>query len=194
MSCSVCSVSASSAGLVRSIPFDARKSQRQSAGILRALLQIVEGNFDDQLRTHEHDMALTAHFPFEQRRRLPLEQRIGHPLECLAEHDEAVARGIASAKVEIAQPPAPSAAAPFGGEHDEIERANLLDLQPRASAAARRVRRIERLRHHPFVAAADGAFEELGRGALIADDAMWHGERACDGFEQRQTARVAALP
>ncbi len=40
---------------------------------------------------------------------------------------------------------------PLGREHDEVERADRLDLAPRRPAPSRLVRRVERLHHHAFV-------------------------------------------
>ena len=47
-------------------------------------------------------------------------------------------------------PGAPTVA-PFGREHDEIERVCALDLEPARAAIARLVGRVERLRHQAFM-------------------------------------------
>ena len=62
--------------------------------------------------------------------------------------------------MQVAEPPATAPAAPLGGEHHEIERRGLLDLQPRRTAAARGVARVERLGHDSLVAGAAGLFDE----------------------------------
>ena len=49
--------------LVATIALDAREPQRESAGILRTLLKIVEGDLDDQLGTHEDDVAFAPPHP-----------------------------------------------------------------------------------------------------------------------------------
>src|SRR5438105_15590784 len=57
--------------------------------------------------------------------------------------------------MQIAQRAPTTAAAPFGGEDDEIERPRLLDLQPRPTAPSGGVRPVDRLRHHALVASGE---------------------------------------
>ena len=65
--------------------------------------------------------------------------------------------------MQIGQLSRATAMAPFGGEHDEIEGVSALDLEPARAAIAGLVRRIERLRHHAFVAGRErGVVERLG--------------------------------
>ena len=61
--------------------------------------------------------------------------------------------GSRAPEVQVREPAVAPAVAPFGGEDDEIERVRALDLEPARAAVARFVGRIERLRHHAFVAA-----------------------------------------
>jgi hypothetical protein len=51
---------------------------------------------------------------------LPFEHRVGHPLECLADHGEP-AGAVARAEMQIAEPAAPPPASRFDGQHDQIE-------------------------------------------------------------------------
>ena len=53
--------------------------------------------------------------------------------------------------MEVGEPTASAPVSPLGGEHDEIERADRLDLAPRRAASAGLVARVERLDHHAFV-------------------------------------------
>src|SRR5437762_2064360 len=46
---------------VGSIAFDARKPQCDTARIMRAFLHFVECDFDDELRSHVHDVAFPTH-------------------------------------------------------------------------------------------------------------------------------------
>ena len=84
---------------------------------------------------------------------LPAQQLVGHPLERLADHHEAV--GTASAEVQVAEPADAPTVAPLGGQHDQIERVHRLDLAPPGASAAGLVRRLDRLHHHAFVAGGD---------------------------------------
>jgi hypothetical protein len=93
---------------------------------MRAGLDVVEGDLDQELRPDAHDMAVVADGQRLELLRLPGKHLVGHALEGLAEHDEAAARRIVGAEVEVAQPAAPAPVAPFGGEDDEIERVRAL--------------------------------------------------------------------
>src|SRR5688572_6410007 len=100
--------------------------------------------------------------PREQLLRLPLEKLVRHPLERLAEHDEPARRRIARAEVQIAQPSVPPTRSPLDREHDEIERARGLYLDPRRAAPASCVRRRKRFHHDTLVP----ALQRVGLEAL----------------------------
>ena len=87
--------------------------------------------------------------------RLPLEHLVGQPLERLAEHHVLAGGRIERAEVQVRELAGAPAVAPFRREHDEIERVRALDLEPARAAIAGFVGRIERLRHHAFVAGRD---------------------------------------
>ena len=175
--------------LVRAVALHPREAQRQAAGVLRARLQVVEGDLDDQLGPHVHGVAVAAGLAREQLARLPGEQLVGHALEGLAEHHEAAGRGIARAEVQVRQPALAPAVAPLGGEHDEVERVRALDLEPARAAAAGLVGRVERLRHHALVAARERVgVEGLGGGDVGGDEARDHERR-----RQRRGERGEAL-
>ncbi len=139
-------------GLVRPVPLYPGEPEGEAAGVLRARLQVVERHFHHQLRPDVDGVGVPADFQLAQPVGLPAEHLVGHPLECLPEHDETAGR-FASAEVEVAEPPATPAAAPLGGQHHEIDRPNRLHLEPAAAPPAGLVGRIQRLQHHPFVAA-----------------------------------------
>ena len=147
-------------GFVGTMAFHAREAQGHATGIVRAGLDVVEGDLDDQFRSHVHDIVVAGDFQGEQRLRLPRQHRVGEPLEGLAQHHETTAHRIAGAKVQVAQPTLASARAPLDSEHHEIERARGLHLEPRRPAASRGVHRIARLGHHAFVPLRKGLLEK----------------------------------
>src|SRR5207245_2222241 len=74
------------------------------------------------------------------------------------------------AEMQVAhRAPAP-AASPFRRKDNEVQRVRLLDLQPRAAPAARRIEAIERLGHHPFVTGGESLPRERGRIVRIRSD------------------------
>src|SRR5689334_23073595 len=99
--------------LVRPVPLHAREAQRKTAGILRARLDLVERDLGDHLRPQVHRVVVAPDLELEEARGLPLEHLVGEPLERLAEHDEAAARLVARAEVQVAQPAVAAAAAPL---------------------------------------------------------------------------------
>ena len=192
--CAACSartvsiVSASCALLVGAVALHAREAQGQAAGIHGALLQVVERDLDHQLRPHVHGVGVAAGLAREQLARLPGEHLVGHALEGLAEHDPAAGR-VARAEVQVRQPSLAAAAAPLGGEHDEVERVRALDLEPARAAAARLVGGVERLRHDAFVAARQRIGIEGLRRADVRRDQARDDERR----RHRVGERVEAL-
>src|SRR5207302_8145704 len=100
-------------------------------------------DLDDELGSDEHDMTLLSHRQLLQARGLPREHLVGQALERLTDHDGLAAGGIACAQVEVRQPTVPAPVSPLGGEHDEVEGSDGLDLAPRAAAASRVVAGIE---------------------------------------------------
>src|SRR5689334_2191253 len=85
--------------LVRPVPLDAGEAQRDPARVARAALDAVEGDLDDELGAHVHDVALAACLELEQGLRLPGEHLVRQTLERLAQHDEAAALGVARPQV-----------------------------------------------------------------------------------------------
>src|SRR5687767_11475597 len=69
--------------LVRPVALDAGEAERDAARVAGRGLDAVERDLDDELRTREHRDPLPAGLALEQRRRLPLEQLVGQPLERL---------------------------------------------------------------------------------------------------------------
>src|SRR5207245_9497655 len=94
---------------------------------------------------------------------LPREHLVGHALEGLAEHREAAALDVAGAEMQVAERAAAAAVAPLRREHDEVERARALHLEPRLAAPAGSVRAGQRLRHDTLVALRDRLRQERGR-------------------------------
>ena len=101
-------------------------------------------------------------------------------------------RRVARAEVQVRQPAVAPAVAPFGREHDQVERVRALDLEPAGAAAARFVRRVERLRHHAFVAARERVGEEvLGGGDIGGDEPR---DRRAAPAARRRAQRSARAP
>src|SRR5882672_687539 len=117
---------------------------------MRAVLQAVERNLDDELRSHVHHDALALSLELEQTLRLPFEQLVGEPFERLAEHHESTVR-IARAEVQVGEFAVAPAMPPLGGEHDEIERVRLFDLEPRPAPPARFVPGLDTFGHEAFL-------------------------------------------
>src|SRR5262245_22424979 len=90
-------------GLVAAVALYASGAGRAPARILRAGLDVVERDFGDDLRPHEHDVLVARDFDLEEALRLPREHLVGQTLERLAEHDEAAALGVAGTEVQVAQ-------------------------------------------------------------------------------------------
>ena len=127
-------VSASAARLVGAVALHAREAQRDAARVARARLHAVERDLDDELRAHVDDVPVAAGLELEQPLGLPREHRVGHALERLAEHHEAAGLGVARAEVEVREPALAAPVTPLGGEHDEVERVDGLDLEPAGAA------------------------------------------------------------
>ncbi len=123
--------------------------------------------------------------------RLPFEQLVRQTFEGLAQHHEAAADGIPSSKVQVAQPAAAPAVAPFRGQHDEVERVNRLDLEPGSSPAPRLVGCIERLRHDPLVPGFQGRGEEGFARLDLAGHQPLDPQRTRQRFRQRGDALLA---
>ena len=106
---------------------------------LQAASPLVGPN-DDELGPRIYGPCIAAQLARENFGRLPREQFVGQALERLAEHHEAAARRIERAEMKVRQPALAAAMAPFRGEHDEIERVQPLDLEPRGGPLAGFVR------------------------------------------------------
>src|SRR4051812_47118574 len=79
--------------LVVTVTFDPCKPKGKPARILRALLDVVEGDLHHQFRPDEDDVTVASDFAREQFARLPGKQLVGQSLEGLAEHHESAAFG-----------------------------------------------------------------------------------------------------
>src|SRR5262249_1697186 len=135
----------------------------EPARVLAALLYLVERDLDHDLRPHVHNVSVATRLTLQEFRGLPFQHLIGETLESLAQHDESAAGRIARAQVEVREPSPAATAAPLCGEHDQVQRVGTLDLEPSDAAPARLVGAGERLRHDPFVSAAQSVVEEALR-------------------------------
>src|SRR6266403_2313447 len=107
--------------LVRAVAYDAREAQRQATRIGGARLEAVERDLHDELGPDVHHVSGASGLELEQLGRLPLEHFVRHPLEGLPQHHEPAGVRIAGAEVEVREPAAAAAMAPFGGEYDQVE-------------------------------------------------------------------------
>src|SRR3569623_91237 len=99
---------------VGTVLLDACEAQSEAAGVLRALLQIIEGDFHHQFGPHVHRVSVGGNLQLLQSLRLPRQHLIGETLEGLSQHDEIPSFRITRTEVEIAEPTLAPAVAPFG--------------------------------------------------------------------------------
>src|SRR5262249_7005981 len=107
--------------LVGAITLHTCKPQRQTRGVLRAFLNLVERNFNHDFRPHVHGIRVACNLELEQLLRLPLQHLVGQPLEGLPQHDELSTHRIACAEMQVGQPPAPPPMSPLGSEDYEVQ-------------------------------------------------------------------------
>ena len=113
---------------------------------MRAFLEVVERNLDDELGPHVDGERVTRDLQLQELLGLPGEHVVGQSLERLAEHDEAAALRVPGAEVQVAQRAAAAAVSPFGGEHDQVQ------------ACARTLHLSQAWPRRPAAYAASGAF------------------------------------
>src|SRR5437899_12672359 len=80
-------------GLVRPVALHAGETERQSARVPRADLNVIEGNFNDQLGANVDRAGVAADLEREELLGLPGQHLVRQPLERFAEHDEATTLG-----------------------------------------------------------------------------------------------------
>src|SRR6185436_14440901 len=89
-----------------------------------------------------------------------LELGVREPLEGLADGLEGAGLLVARGEVIVAEPAAPPAVAPVGGDDREVDAHDALHLEPRAAADPGRVRRGEILHHDALVPGREHAGQE----------------------------------
>jgi hypothetical protein len=155
---------------------------------VRAGLQSVEGDLDDEFGTHMDNVFFAADLQLEELRRLQAEDLVRLALERLAHHDEAPRLGIACTQVQVRQPPLATTAPPFHRQNDEIECVHRLQFQPGAAAPARFIRRVQRLRHDALVAGFQLCGHELPRRRRYSGPRVWYLEvLRQQGTQRRQS-------
>src|SRR6185312_7875735 len=143
------------------VALHAGKAQGESAFVARAYLNFVESDFGDKLRLDVDGIAVASDFKFQQFLGLPEEHLVGKTFESLAQHGESALYGIACAQMQITQPAAPAAVAPFGGKDHQVKGTGLLYLEPTLPARSGGVDGISSFRHEAFVPLAEGAREKV---------------------------------
>ena len=137
-------------GLVVAVADHPGEAQRHAAGVAGGALHAVEGDLDDLLGPHVHDVRSSATGSTElgEPLGLPGEHLVGHPLERLAQHHEPAGRGSrARGGCWTASPAA--VRCPLDRQHHQVEGVHRLDLDPRGAAAAGVVRRARLLTTTP---------------------------------------------
>ena len=197
-------VSASVAGLVVSITLDAGEAQRDAAGVAARALHAVDRDLDDGDRLDPDRAGSAAHLDLLEALGLPAQQRIGQPLEGLADHH--VAAGLAEltgrverSEVQVRQQSGAPPRAPLARQHDEVVGVHGLHLDPARPASAGGVRRPDRLHDHALVSGRQGVTRyplghlgvarDLARDAVGRRDALEFGD--ADG--QRFVEQVAPV-
>src|SRR5262249_58058320 len=129
-------------------------SEGNSARVTRALLDVVEGDLHHQLGTDVDRVGVTRDLELEQSSGLPGEHRIGQSFERLAEHHEAPMLGITSPEMQIAERSATPSVPPLRRQHNQIQGAGPLDLQPRTPSMAGGIQTPAGFGHDAFMARA----------------------------------------
>src|SRR2546425_12033709 len=112
-------------------PYTTLFRSRNTARVLRALLNVVERHLHHELGAYVDRVSVARGLELEQPLGLPGEHLVRHPLERLSQHHEAAASLVAGAEVEVREPAVAATVAPLGREHDEVERMPGLHLEPR---------------------------------------------------------------
>src|SRR5450759_2754496 len=126
--------------------------------VARGALETVEGDLDHLLGTYGDDPPVVLGRQLGEAGRLPGEHLVGHALERLAEHDEAICR--TRPEVDVRQRSAPPSGAAFDGKHHEIERVPGFHFDPGTASAAGCVRGCQVLDHYALMACGDLVVEE----------------------------------
>ena len=135
---------------------------------MRARLQIVERDLDDELGAHVHGHRVASVSRASSAFVCHASISSVIPLNVLPSMTKPPRRFVARAEMEIGQAALAPAVTPLRREHDEIERVQPLDLEPRRRAPAGFVRRRQRFRHHAFVPAGERVVVERLRCGRIA--------------------------
>jgi hypothetical protein len=138
--------------LIRAVALDAGKAQGEPAGIMRARLDVIEGDLDHELRLDINRVSVAGDRELTQLGGLPRQHFVRHALEGLSQHHKRARARVSCPEVQVAEPAGAPAVAPFGGDHHEIEGSCGLDLEPGATARARVVGSVQGFRHDTFVA------------------------------------------
>ena len=141
------------------------------AGVAGGALDPVEGDLDDLLGPHVHDVRRRATVSSSVNRSV-CQASISSviPLNVLPSITNPPVAGSRAAEVDVGQPAPPPSAAPLDREHHQVEGVHRLDLDPGGAAAAGVVRRREVLDHDPLVAGPQAVVEERLRGGEVVGD------------------------
>ena len=163
----------------------------KSGRIGRALLDLVIGDFDDDLGPHAHRVPVVGDRegaqPLGHLRELP----VGQALEGLAHVGEAVA--LPHGQVIVRQPAAAAPGSPVGGDDHAVHALRFLDLEPALAAAAGLVRAAQVLRDHALVAIRHRASVKGVRGVRGVHDEPLGQVAAAGDLGQRTPARLIRL-
>src|SRR5437879_13530359 len=127
---------------------------------MRSPRSLVVPALDHGLGSHLDSPALLGRREAAPPLRHRLDLRIREALERLPDHLEAAALVVPHGEPVVRQPAFPPAASPFGRGDREVEVVRRLDLEPLLASLPNGVRRLELLRHQPFVSRDMGLLEE----------------------------------
>jgi hypothetical protein len=124
--------------IVADIP-DPRKAQSEPRAILRAFLDFIVGDFDDDFRSYGDRVTVVADLKRPQSASHVDKLLVGEAFESLADGSVA-ADVIGDSKVIIGEPAAPPARAAVGGDDHAIDSFGWFHLEPELAAVAGQVR------------------------------------------------------
>src|SRR3989441_5050599 len=145
---------------VVSNPHNPREAKCETARVMRASLDLIVGDLHHGLGSHMESPALLGRREAAQPFRHRMELRIREALERLADHLEQAALVVPHGEPVVREPALPPAAPPFGRGDRKVEMVRRLDLEPLLASLPDGVRRLELLRHQPFVSSDEGLMEE----------------------------------
>ena len=151
-------------------PFDSGKAQSEFGAVLRAMLDLIVGYLDNDLRFDREP------YSHHQRSVIRLKPRghfgkllVGQAFECFSHRRES-AIAISNGKMIVGQPTAPPTRAAISGDNCAVDRFSWFDFEPELASIARHVGAVQRFRHESFMSRGKSVFEKTLRlDALLSE-------------------------